>query len=109
MAELIDLKPDQVKALKKQGKVKKKMSSVEFRDEDESEVRKLIPELRSTVSPVKGKKPLISYETSSNDAEIIVKKRRLVPETFLSYMRNREPEPSTLEVRNNSNLTCFFR
>ncbi|CAJ0938537.1 unnamed protein product [Ranitomeya imitator] len=138
------------------GKVKKKMSSVEFRDEDESEgdfgffgsgvryrytkrltndhdqrydlavivvkivkvelpceedqlvcsrsisVRKLIPESTVNCQSSKRKQALNTYETSSNDAEIIVKKRRLVPETFLSYMRNREPEPSTLELRNNS-------
>ncbi|XP_073531893.1 BEN domain-containing protein 3 [Phyllobates terribilis] len=100
------------------------MSSVEFQDEDETEVkvvkvelpgeedqlvcsrsisaRKLVPESTVNCQSSKRKQALNTYETSSNDVEILVKKRRLVPETFLSCMRNRDPEPSNLELRNNS-------
>lgn len=103
------------------------MNSVEFRDEDDEtevkvvkvessgeedrlacsrsiSVRKLLPESTPTLQSSKRKQVQNTSETSSNDAEIltILKKRRLVSESLLSCMRNREFEPSNLELRNSS-------
>ncbi|XP_075720328.1 BEN domain-containing protein 3 [Rhinoderma darwinii] len=103
------------------------MNSVEFRDEDDdtevkivkvessgeenrlvcsrsTSVRKLIPEGTLNCQSSKRKQVHNISETSSNDAEIltILKKRRVVPESLLSYIKNRESEPSNLELRNNS-------
>ncbi|KAM3930345.1 BEN domain-containing protein 3 [Leptodactylus fuscus] len=103
------------------------MNSVEFRDEDDDSevkivkvessgeeerlicsrsisVRKLIPEPSLNCQSSKRKQVHNLSETSSNDVEIltVLKKRRFVQEGLLSCMRNRESEPSNLELRNNS-------
>ncbi|XP_069830900.1 BEN domain-containing protein 3 isoform X2 [Dendropsophus ebraccatus] len=105
------------------------MNSAEFRDEDDDtkvkvvkvessseedrvvcsrpiSVRKLVPESTLNCQTSKRKPVHNTSETSSNDVEIltILKKRRLASESLLSCMRNRESEPSNLDLRNNPEL-----